>query len=250
MGPSNPRNDSLKSVDKPLCNYFKAYEFDAHKYKDPSILFNNKKSAIIDKIRKDIKEYNGIKFSIGISLEFFKDELNGERKEVIGKGHGEQCAVLNENNLDEYYDKQISYLQTWIEKFTNTASGLEIDHCIKLYLNIAKYEPLKGSSYIDLPKIIKNKKAVINVKNKDEKCLFRAIVSALYPTSNHSDRPSSYPDYKEILNTKGVDTPTPISQIKKLEKQNEGLAINVYGYTVSEKKLTVFPYYISDQPKE
>merc|ERR1712074_123617 len=130
--------------------------------------------------------------------------------------------------------------------------GLEIDHCKTLYLNIAKYEPLKGSSFIDLPKVIKNKKAVINVKNKDDACLFRAIVSALYPATKSSDRPSSYPDYKDILNTKGIETPTSINQISKLEKQNEGLALNVYGYTITKKteKLTVFPYYISNQPND
>ena len=43
----------------------------------------------------------------------------------------------------------------------------------------------------------------------------------------------------------------PISQIPKVEKQNS-LAINVYGYTVSKKieKVTIFPYHISEEPKE
>ena len=59
-----------------------------------------------------------------------------------------------------------TYLQTWIEKFTNTASGLEIAHCIKLYLNIAKFEPLKGSSYIPLPEALANKKAIINLNKR------------------------------------------------------------------------------------
>ena len=220
--PKEEKN-ALKLVDKPLCNYFKAYEIDAHKYKDPSILFNDKKSTIIDKINENIKEYKGIKFSIGLSLEFFKDELNGERKEVTAAGHGNQSAVLNANNLSEEYDKQTAYIQTWIEKFTNTASGLEIDHCIKLYLNIAKYEPLKGSSYIDLPEVLKNKKAIINVKNTDDKCLFHAIVSAICPAAKNSDRPSRYPSHEDIIITQGIDSPTPISQIKKLEKQNQNL---------------------------
>ena len=61
----------LKLVDKPLCNYFKTYEIDAHKYKNPSILFNDKKSIIIKQVNQDIKEYNGIKFSIGLSVQFF-----------------------------------------------------------------------------------------------------------------------------------------------------------------------------------
>ena len=73
-------SNELKLVDKPLCNYFKTYEVDARKHKDPSILFNDKKSIMTKQIRKDVKEYNGIKFSIGLSIKFYHDELNGEKK--------------------------------------------------------------------------------------------------------------------------------------------------------------------------
>ena len=67
-------------MDRPLCNYFKTYEIDAHKYKDTSTFFDDKKSIIIDKINKDIKENNGVKFSLGLSLQFFQDEKDGKRK--------------------------------------------------------------------------------------------------------------------------------------------------------------------------
>ena len=90
-------------------------------------MFADKKSTITSQIKHDIKEYNGIKF-------------------------------FDDNKVDEFYDSQVAYLQTWIEKFAHTASGLEIAHCMKLYLNIAKYEPLKGSSYIPLPEALANKK--------------------------------------------------------------------------------------------
>ena len=248
MDTINPKNIVL--VDKPECNYFRVYEVDAGDYKDPSILFSDYKTSLLNKIKKNIKEYNGIKFSVGLSLQFYHDEHNGKKKDISASNHGKQAAVLNDENIEEHYDNQTSYLLEWIEKFTKKATGLEIDHCIKLYLNIAKYEPLKGSSYIELLNIIKNKKAVINIKNKDNACLFRAVVSALYPAHKNSDRPSSYPGYKDILNIKDIDTPTPLSQINKLEKQNN-LSINVYGPKVSfDNKLTIFPYYISDQPKD
>ena len=84
-------------------------------------------------------------------IQFFHDEGNGKQNQVTGQNHGDQSAIFDYNKVDEFYDNQVAYLQNWIEKFTNTASGLEIAHCIKLYLNIAKYEPLKGSSYIPLP---------------------------------------------------------------------------------------------------
>ena len=118
-----------------MCNYFKTYEIDAHTYIDPSALFSDKESVLGNQINQDIKEYNGIKFSIGLSVQFSHDEDDGKRKIVVGLTHGEQSAILDSSNVDEFYDKQTAYLQTWIEKFTNTASGLKIDHCMKLYMN-------------------------------------------------------------------------------------------------------------------
>ena len=202
-------SNELKLIDKPLCNYFKTYEVDARKYKDPSILFNDKKSTMTKQIRKDIKEYNGIKFSIALSIKFYHDELNGEKKEVTGQKHGDQSAVLDDAKVNEFYDDQVAYLQTWIEKFTNTASGLEVDHCIKLYLNIAKYEPLEDSSYLPLPEALVKKKAIINVKNKDDRCLEWALKSAMYPAKTNMNNIYSYTKCPD-LNMKGIDFPTPI----------------------------------------
>ena len=210
-----------------------------------------KKSIITSQIKHDIKEFNGIKFSVGLSIQFFHDEGNGKQKQVIGQNHGEQSAIFDDNKVDEFYDSQVAYLQTWIEKFTNTASGLEIAHCIKLYLNIAKFEPLKGSSYIPLPEALANKKAIINLKNDDNKCLEWALLSALYHDSNNPSKISSYKKHLGVLNMDGIDFPTPISQISRVEKKNN-LAINIYGATVSPKleKINVCPYHISEQPTE
>ena len=91
--------------------------------------------------------------------------------------------------MNTFYNEQVAYIESWTENFTSQeGTGAAIYHCIKLYLNIAKYEPLKGSSYIPLPKALANKQVIINVKNNYDKCLFHAINSALNPASDHSDR--------------------------------------------------------------
>ena len=45
------------------------------------------------------------------------------------------------------------------------------------------------STYIPLPTCIQNKKAVINIKNKDEKCFLWAVIAGLYggPHAGHHD---------------------------------------------------------------
>ena len=48
-----------------------------------------------------------------------------------------------------------------------------------LYYNLNKVSLSKGESYIDSPKWLKNKKAAINPKNKDDKCFQCALTVAL-----------------------------------------------------------------------
>ena len=119
-------------------------------------------------------------------------------------------------------------------------------------MNIAKYEPLKASSYIPLPEVLANKKTIINLKNEDNRCLEWALLSILYYDEHNSLKLSSYKKHLGKLDFKGIGFPTPLSQIPKLEKQNPDLAINVYGYALSPKKqkIRVFPYYISDRPQK
>ena len=134
----------LNLVDKPKCGYFKAYEIFADKYKDPNKLFHDKKSAITQQSVKELKELVGLKFQLALTINFYKDD-GAEKKIVTGVLHGDQMAILTPDKIDEFYNNSSAQIQTGIEKFTNTASGLEIDHCSRIYLNIAKYEPLKGS---------------------------------------------------------------------------------------------------------
>ena len=57
------------------------------------------------------------------------------------------------------------------------------------YVNIVKYEPLKGSSYIELPAFLKNfSKGLINLKNKDDKCFMWCHIRHLNPQAKDPQR--------------------------------------------------------------
>ena len=87
------------------------------------------------------------------------------------------------------------------------------------------------------------KKAVVNVKNKDDHCLRWALRSALFPARDHVDRPSKYPT-DDGLSFEGIDAPTPISQNKRVEQQNN-LKINIFGWDKG-----VIVHHISKQPED
>ena len=93
-----------------------------------------------------------------------------------------------------------------------------------------------------LPKELGNKKAIINVKNRDNMCLRWAIRAHLFSAKSHVDRVSSYPT-NDGLDFTGIDFPTPVSQIAKVERQNPNLALDVFGWEKNE----VIVYRLSEQ---
>ena len=75
--------------------------------------------------------------------------------------------IINENDIQtaisEAGNELINRISEWISEW----SGWVIKSDDKYEIDISKYKPLKGSSYLPLPDKIKNKKATINKENKN-----------------------------------------------------------------------------------
>ena len=63
------------------------------------------------------------------------------------------------------------------------SSEFVFDYVHFLYYKSPKINPNRGGSYLDSPCCVKNKKAIINPINKDNKCFQYAITV----TSNHEE---------------------------------------------------------------
>ena len=109
----------------------------------------------------------------------------------------------------------------------------------KLEIHTAEYNPTKGSSYMPLPDWISNKKAIVNIKNKDEKCFIWCILRYLHPKERDEERIKDLEKYEFSLNTKGITFPMNINDITKFEKLNPELpGINVFS---EDDKMTIYP---------
>ena len=103
------------------------------------------------------------------------------------------------------------------------SSGWIMECITAVNLSIARYNPVRGSSFIKTPSRIANKKAIINVDNSkepdDQNCFIYAIVASQYPCTNgHKSKVRSDKKYLPTLNTKGIEMPMAISDINKFEK--------------------------------
>ena len=73
-------------------------------------------------------------------------------------------------------------------KFIRDKTGLRLAGVLQLVLKMVKYQPLQASKWRPLPKYLENKKAIINIRNNDQRCfgysLLYFLESKTFPTRN------------------------------------------------------------------
>ena len=132
-------------------------------------------------------------------------------------------------DVDELIDLCIDNIDGGIEAYQQTGSSWYFKEVDKLEIHTVEYNPTKGSSYIPLPDWISNKKAIVNIENKDEKCFLWCILRYLRPREDNDSRLTDLKKYENSLNTKGISFPMKLIDISKFEKLNPELpGINVF----------------------
>ena len=201
--------------------------------KDILVFARENKEKFTDLIEQEILKLGSVKVSFGLQVEF-EIERNGEMQEMKHYFKEDQPHVFNRNNkelIEQKYEEFMERIRGERENWSLEGSGWDIDRIMTAYVNVARYQPLRGGTYLPLPANLAKKKAIINVKNRDNQCLKWALRAALFPPKDGKDpqRPSKYP-VNDGINYGGIDFPTPVKQIDKLEAQNRNLAINVFGW--------------------
>ena len=169
----------LEQLKSPIGNYLRSYQMIIpSRIKDPILLFKEVKPIFEETLENDLHSLGSLKYSVGLEAVFVKDTKSGSPTftDPPTRFYAEQKAIFNEVDLS----KEFSVLIARIENFVQNGSGWILNTLKTLWLDVAKYEPIKGSSYLPLPDSLKNKRAVINVKNDDDHCLRYTLKAALF----------------------------------------------------------------------
>ena len=189
---------------------------------------------------------NGFKYIETLQVTFEKMCNN----DIISKTayfNSDADAIINENEISEslkYSQERIlNIISIWISE----GSGWTVKSVDNHYLNIVKYNPVKGSSYIKLPEELRNsKKGLINIKNEDDECFRWCHIRYLNPQDKGSQRIKKCDkNMIDKLDYSGIEFPVTQKQYNKIEKQNK-ININVFGYEEKQP----FPIYISREKYE
>ena len=229
-----------------LGNFLRGWQMDVPKGQgaDPRAFLADVEHLIRKKLGEELKALNGgLKFQLALKVDLVKVNPDGSEEYTDPVLRHKQEAVLQKSEIKAALQQAFPRLLETLEKWTQRGSGWAVDQVHTLWLDVARYQPLRGGSYIPLPAAVKNKKAVVNVKNMDDHCLRWALRSALFQAAKDPQRPTKYPT-ADGLDFTDIDAPTPISQIGTLELQNN-LAINVFGWDNG-----VIVHHLSKRPEE
>ena len=95
---------------------------------------------------------------------------------------------LESTDVSKLINKCTNKIIEELEVYQKNGSGWYFNEVIQLEIHLVEFNPTKGSSYIPLPDWITNKKAIVNIKNKDEKCFIWCILRYLYPRDRDEER--------------------------------------------------------------
>ena len=145
----------------------------------------------------------------------------GEDIEEIADFHSLIETNLGGTNEGEMFDEMVERILENLANFQRQGSNWRFEKVVELEIYFVEFNPLRGSSWIKLPDKLKGKKAIVNLKNEDQKCLKWCITRALNPVENHPERITEDLRNQSVdLCWRGIDFPVELDKIGNFERRN------------------------------
>ena len=233
-----------KEYQKGLVKEKSAFENFANKYiieGDPDLTPVEYFNKIYATLKDFFTYHRNIKFSM-ILVCLMEQQILSKDKGVVGlnedKAYFNSGTHINleSTDVEKLIDKCVKKIIEDLEIFQKNGSGWYFKEVVQLEIHTVENGVMKGSSYIPLPDWISNKKAIVNIENKDEKCFLWCVLRYLHPKERDRETWRDLKKYEKSLNTKGIDFPMKLKHISKFEKLNPFLpGINVFSVNENKK---------------
>ena len=240
---SEPTEATFAQKEKALRGFTRSYEISLINRQDPLIQLQNTRLLIKNNLLKVLKEMKGLKFNEVLKITFEKqkgDELIEEKPYFNTK----KQTLTNEVEITNFLETTQQQIVNKIERWISKGSAWIIKSVDGHFINVVRYRPLRGSSYIPLPKELRHPaKGIINIKNNDDECFRWCHIRHLLPQNKDPQRIKKCDKkYVEKLDYSGIEFPVSVKQYNKIEKQNN-IRVNVFGYEEGQR----YPIYLSKE---
>ena len=198
------------------------YTIEAQGLTDPTMFMESVRSKVISQLfRLEAKVY----IRLGCTLK--KNDPTNGTEETVQKTFRSSNHIVYSHYSDDTYNKMVAEVLEDFSKYQRDGSGWSLKSTDNLLIAVAECKPMKGSSYIPLSKRLKNKEAIVNMKNNDQECFTWSVARALNPVDIHPERVTKIlREQSKQYNWEGISFHTPLNEIERFERNN-GVSINV-----------------------
>ena len=231
----------VKEKDRALKNYAKSFEVTIIESRDPTKQLKYTTQYVLRTLEDILQGQKGLKVNVTLYITLKKrkveDGPNGPETFYEFKNvyfNSKTFTITNNDQILEELDQASEEILNRIAGWISKGSGWAIEKNLSHHVNVARYSPLEGSSYIPLPEELRNSnKGLVNLRNEDPKCFLWCHVRHLNPQKKdpHRIKLSDREFEKRLDSTSysGITYPVTINQIPQIEKQNQ-ININLFGY--------------------
>ena len=121
--------------------------------KDLCKFFQKTKTSFINVCTKEVESLKSVKIQFSLLVRFYmiRDEKLQQMDHYFNRM---RPVILNEHNMDiltpslnQFIDEVKGEIKAWSER----GSGWIMDKILEAFINVARYQPMRGGSYMDLP---------------------------------------------------------------------------------------------------
>ena len=171
----------ITQLRKALKGSTKSFAVDVINIIDPMKQLNETKNFIKKCLVKELLELKGYKYVETLKISFIKNQGNGMTTKTAFF-NSKTKTIINAMETNDVLLSSREEIVKAISQWLSEGSGWTISSVDNHFVNLTQYQPLKGSSYIELPEELKHpNKGLINLQNKDNCCFAWCHVRHLHP---------------------------------------------------------------------
>ena len=120
--------------------------------------------------------FRNIKWYLRVDVQFTR-VLPGGEQTTTGSFTSPPIEMYNSADLEQSIADSVEAILLKIDGFIRLGSGWRLEHIISGSVHSCRFDCIGGSGYLATPHKILVKKAIRNIKNTDDRCLFYCMVA-------------------------------------------------------------------------
>ena len=133
-------------------------------------------------VLKLMRENRRTRVRMILNCEMTRKELFSESTQILNAFfHSDTVENLEGTDEREVHDRSVQTIEERIQNFKQRGSNWRFERVLSLDIHFTDFIPLRGSTFIPFPRKIRDKKAVINMKNDDNLCFKWSVTRSLNP---------------------------------------------------------------------